>query len=169
MARPVVFGFDMADARYMYIFALVCLVLVFLGARVLVRSQFGQALIGLRENETRLVALGYSAQPIKLIAFIISGMVAGLSGSLYAAFNGFVSPDSLSWGISGMLLLAVVLGGKGTLIGPIVGTAIFLLMKNFVSSQTEHWLLIVGSAFIACVMFFPQGVFGLTRRWRKSP
>jgi branched-chain amino acid transport system permease protein len=75
----------------------------------------------------------------------------------------------LSWGISGMLLLMVVLGGRGTLVGPIIGAAIFLLMKNFVSSHTDHWLLIVGGAFIVCVMFFPEGIYGLRRRWVKSP
>jgi branched-chain amino acid transport system permease protein len=78
-----------------------------------------------------------------------------------------VSPDALSWGISGMLLLMVVLGGKGTLVGSIIGSAIFLLVKNFVSSHTEHWQLIVGGTFVICVMFFPEGIYGL-RRWSRS-
>jgi len=169
LSRLSVFGIDTSSAPAMYLFALVCLVVVFLVTRMIVRSQFGHALVGTRDNETRMQALGYATGPIKLIAFIVSGTVAGFSGAIYASYNGFVSPDVLSWGISGMLLLMVVLGGRGTLVGPIIGAAIFLLMKNFVSSHTDHWLLIVGGAFIVCVMFFPEGIYGLRRRWVKSP
>lgn len=167
LMRPTLFGFDLSNATVMYVFALACLVLAFLLSRMVVKSQFGRALVGMRESEVRIAALGYAPAPMKLIIFVIAGTIGGLSGAIYALFNGFVSPDSLSWGVSGMLLLMVVLGGKGTLVGPIIGAAIFLLMKNFVSSHTEHWLLIVGGAFIVCVMFFPEGVYGLTQRWRK--
>jgi branched-chain amino acid transport system permease protein len=168
LSRLNVFGFDTSNSSAMYLFALACMVLVFLVTRMIVHSQFGHALVGARENETRMQALGYATGLIKLIAFTISGTVAGFSGAIYATYNGFVSPDALSWGISGMLLLMVVLGGRGTLVGPIIGAAIFLLMKNFVSSHTEHWLLIVGGAFIVCVMFFPAGIYGLRRRWMKT-
>jgi branched-chain amino acid transport system permease protein len=108
--------------------------------------------------------MGYPTRALKLAAFIIAGTFAGVSGALYAIFNGFVSPDVLSWGMSGMFLLMVVLGGAGSFLGPAIGAAVFLLMKHFVSSQTDHWLLIVGIVFVACVMFFRGGIYGLIGR-----
>jgi branched-chain amino acid transport system permease protein len=167
LPRPEIFGISAADQRVMYLLTLGCLVLAFFALRVLIGSQFGHALVGSRENEMRMSALGYDVRKLRLLTFTISGTVAGFGGGIYAFFNGFVSPDALSWGISGMLLLMVVLGGKGTLVGSIIGSAIFLLVKNFVSSHTEHWQLIVGGTFVICVMFFPEGIYGL-RRWSRS-
>lgn len=164
LPRPELFGLSLSDPRVMYGVAFAALTLVFVAARFVIGSQFGHALVGLCENDARMRALGYPTQRLKLIAFILSGMFAGVGGSLYALYNGFVSPDALSWGMSGTLLLMVVLGGAGTLAGPVVGAAVFLLMKNFVSSHTEHWLLIVGVVFVGCVMFFPKGFWGVARR-----
>ena len=101
-----------------------------------------------------------------------AGAFAGLAGGLYAIFNGFISSDALYWTASGDILIMAMLGGAGTLIGPVIGTGIFLLMKNVVSSYSEHWLSIIGITFICCVMFFPGGVWGAVQelRWaRPSP
>jgi branched-chain amino acid transport system permease protein len=164
LLRPSLFGFDLSEPIAMYIFALAALALVLLFCRMVFDSQFGHALVGVRESEQRMSAIGYNTRRIRLVAFILSGTLAGLGGGLYAFYNGFVSPDALSFGTSGMILLMVVLGGKGTIVGPLVGACIFLLMKNFVSTQTTHWLLIVGAIFVACVMFCPEGLYGLVRR-----
>jgi len=113
-----------------------------------------------------MLAIGYPAGTFKLLAFTIAGTVAGLAGGLYAILNGFISPDALHWSASGDALIMVILGGIGTLIGPVLGTGIFLLMKNLVSSYNEHWMLIIGAIFITCVLFFPGGIWGSLRHVR---
>lgn len=162
--RPSIFGISTDDPKPLYWLMLALLLASMAVMRVLVRSQFGRALVGVRENELRMAALGVRTRQVKLLAFIVGGALAGVSGGAYAFYNSFVSPESLSFATSGMLLLMVVLGGKGTIVGPLIGAAFFLLMKNTVSSHTEHWMLIVGGIFIACVLFFPDGIYGLVRR-----
>ena len=168
LPRPAFFGLSLGDPTVMYFACLVAFVACLWLLRRIIASQFGHALIGLRENELRMRALGYATSRLKLLAFVTAGMFAGLSGGLYALYNGFVSPDALSFGLSGTFLLMVVLGGVGSLLGPAIGAAIFLLMRQFVSSHTEHWLLIVGVVFIGCVMFFRDGVYGLVTHWRRN-
>jgi len=165
LKRPDVMGWPLADPMPMYYVALASFIIVFLALRRLIASQLGHSFVGIRENEVRMRAMGYSTSGLKLISFTIAGAVAGVGGSLYALFSGYVSPDIISWGTSGSLLLMTVLGGTGTLIGPAMGAAVFLLTRNVVSSHTEHWLLIVGLVFIACVMFFRQGVYGAAVEW----
>ena len=164
LAKPEFFKLSLGDPLTMYLFTLGVFTAAFVAMRRVVASRFGHALVGMRENETRMRAMGYPTQRIRWLAFVVAGFFAGVSGALYAFFNGFISPDALSWGMSGMLLLMVVFGGAGTLVGPAIGAAGFLLMKNFVSSHTQHWLLVVGVIFVACVMFFRQGVWGMLRR-----
>ena len=164
LMRPSVGPWDLASPQAMYLLAAALLLAAYLALRIVVGSQFGHALVGARENDLRMRALGYRTQALRLVAFILSGAVAGLGGALYAFYNGFVSPELLSWGTSGMLLLMVALGGKGTLLGPMLGALVYLLMQNVVSSQTEHWMLIVGIIFVACVLFFPDGLFGILQR-----
>ena len=168
MARPSLLGLPLADSRTMYFVGLVAFVLSLMALRRVINSPFGHALVGLRENEARMRALGYPASRVKLAAFVIAGVFAGLGGGLYAIYNGFVSPDALTFGLSGTFLLMVVLGGAGSLMGPAIGAGIFLLMKQFVSAHTDHWLLIVGLIFIACVMFFRGGVHGHIERLRTG-
>jgi branched-chain amino acid transport system permease protein len=169
LARPHLFGLDLSNSTIMYAVAGVFLLAVWLFFTMLVRSPYGHVLIGLRESTMRMTALGYAERPVKLVALMISGAIAGLGGSLYAFYNGFVSPDTFSWGMSGTFLLMVILGGRASLIGPVIGAAIFLTMKNLVSSHTDHWLLIVGCVFVGCVMFFPDGVYGLLKRREGRP
>jgi branched-chain amino acid transport system permease protein len=168
LPRPTFFGLSLADSRVMYFACLACFLLSLYLLRRIIGSQFGHAIVGLRENETRMRALGFATTRLKLVAFTVAGAFAGLSGALYAMFNGFVSPDALSFGLSGTFLLMVVLGGAGSLLGPAIGAAVFLLMKHFVSSHTEHWLLVVGVVFVCCVMFFRGGIYGLIQRIRPG-
>ncbi len=102
------------------------------------------------------------------MAFTIAGGLAGFAGGLYAIFNSFISPDAVYWTASGDILIMTILGGAGTLIGPAIGAGVFLLMKNVVSSYSDHWLLIIGVVFIACVLFFPGGIWGTLRGLRPG-
>jgi branched-chain amino acid transport system permease protein len=169
--RPSFLGFDLSNSLAMYMMALAFFVLVYWGLRRLLNAPLGHAFIGVRENETRMQAIGYSTRTYKLLSFTIAGAIAGLAGGLYAIFNGFISSDALYWTASGDILIMTMLGGAGTLIGPALGAAAFLLMKNVVSSYSEHWLAIIGATFICCVMFFPGGLWGFLhrRRWAPAP
>jgi len=155
----------------MYFMTLTFFVLAYWGLRRLLNAPLGHAFIGIRENETRMQTIGYSTRTYKLLSFTIAGAIAGLAGGLYAIFNGFISSDALYWTASGDILIMTMLGGAGTLIGPALGAAVFLLMKNVVSSYSEHWLAIIGTTFICCVMFFPGGLLGFLqrRRWAGAP
>ena len=162
--KPSFFGFDLSNSLVMYFMALSFFVLAYWGLRRLLNAPLGHAFVGIRENEQRMVAIGYPTRAYKLISFTIAGAIAGLAGGLYAIFNGFISADAVYWTASGDILIMTMLGGAGTLIGPAMGAAIVLLMKNVVSSYSEHWLAIIGVTFICCVMFFPGGLWGALQK-----
>jgi branched-chain amino acid transport system permease protein len=166
--KPSFFGFDLSNSLVMYFMALSFFALAYWGLRRLLNAPLGHAFVGIRENEQRMAAIGYPTRAYKLISFTIAGAFAGLAGGLYAIFNGFISADAVYWTASGDILIMTMLGGAGTLIGPAVGAALVLLMKNVVSSYSEHWLAIIGVTFICCVMFFPGGLWGALRtlQWR---
>ena len=168
--QPSFFGFSLSKSLPMYFMALSFFAVAYWGLRRLLNSPLGHAFVGIRENEQRMSAIGYPTRAYKLIAFTIAGAVAGVAGGLYAIFNGFISSDAVYWTASGDILIMTMLGGAGTLIGPAIGTAVFLLMKNVASSYSEHWLSIIGVTFICCVMFFPGGLWGSLQhmRWRKA-
>ena len=143
---------------------------VALGALLLVRivnSPFGHALRGIRESETRMLALGYNVWRYKLTAFVLAGTFAGLAGCLYVYFNRFVSPDYAHVTRSAEVLLMVILGGAGTLIGPAIGAALIVLLQNVVSGYTERWLIVIGTIYILVALFAPDGLIGLIRRLRR--
>jgi branched-chain amino acid transport system permease protein len=168
--QPGFFGFSLSKSLPMYFMTLAFFVLAYCGLRRLLNAPLGHAFVGIRENEPRMAAIGYPTRAYKLIAFTIAGAIAGLAGGLYAIFNGFISSDAVYWTSSGDILIMTMLGGAGTLIGPALGAAAFLLMKNVVSSYSEHWLSIIGATFICCVMFFPGGLWGTLQslRWRRA-
>ena len=168
--KPSFFGFDLSHSLVMYFMALSFFAAVYWGLRRLLNAPLGHAFIGIRENEERMAAIGYLTRAYKLLSFTIAGAIAGLAGGLYAIFNGFISSDAVYWTASGDILIMTMLGGAGTLIGPAVGAAAFLLMKNVVSSYGEHWLAVIGITFICCVMFFPGGIWraGQLGLWRAQ-
>lgn len=159
--RPSFFGWSLDDRATLYWLIAAGFALTWWGLRRLIRSPLGSAMIGVRENEQRMRAIGYPVQRIKLASFTIAGAVAGFGGGLYAFFNAFVSSDILHWVLSGDAVLMVILGGAGTITGPAIGAGIFLMLKHVISSHTEFWMFWVGAIFIACVMFLRQGVWGL--------
>lgn len=160
--QPDLFGWSLGtDAMARYIVIVIGFLAVLLFLWCLVRSPLGSIFIGIRDNEQRMRAIGYPVQRFKLIAFTIAGGLAGIGGALYALFNAYVSTDILHWHLSGDAMIMVILGGSGTVFGSAVGAALFLLLKNFISSYNEYWAFWVGIIFIFCVMFLREGVWGL--------
>jgi branched-chain amino acid transport system permease protein len=167
--RPTIPGVDFGGAVPFYYLVLLVVGAAALVLRRIVASPFGAALIGVRENEPRMRAMGFDTFRLKLAAFVLAGAAAALSGVLYAYYNGFVSPDELYWTRSGEVLVMVLLGGAGTLIGPAVGAGVVLILQNLVSSVTERWTMILGAAFILVVLVAPKGLAGLLSwRWARS-
>jgi branched-chain amino acid transport system permease protein len=161
--RPTLFGLSLDNRAVQFYVVAVGFVLVLVFLRRLIASPLGSIFIGIRENEQRMRAAGYPVQRFKLVAFALAGALAGVGGGLYALQNAYVSSDILHWSLSGDAIIMVILGGTGTIVGPAIGAAVFLLLKNVVSSHTEYWLLWVGVIFILCVMFLPQGIWGWLR------
>jgi len=157
-----------------YYMTLACLVATFAFLAVVLRSRFGHALAGIRANEARMRAAGYSTYPYKLAAFVLAGALAGVAGFLYAVKDGFVNPEILSWHQSGAVLLMIILGGVGRLRGAVLGAFAFALMKELFQSEAifgplaRHWQLLLGLAIIGCVALMPEGLIGLPAQLRRA-
>ena len=130
----------------------------------IVRSRFGRVLRGAKENEQRMRAVGHNPYVFRLAAYVIAGAIAGLSGALLANQAEFVSPAYMSWQRSGELIIMVVLGGMGTLFGPLLGAAAFLLTEEVLSHVTQHWKVIFGPLLVLVVLFTRSGLAGLFGR-----
>ncbi len=153
-----------------YIVFGVLLGVVFFVDRI-VESRFGMVLQGCRQNERRLEAVGFSTFRYKLVAFVIAGLIAGVAGVLLAASQQFVSPADLAWSRSGELVMMIVLGGVGTLFGPVFGSAFYVVLELVLGSWTTHWQIIFGPVFIFFVLFVRGGIAGLFDGpfWRRGP
>jgi branched-chain amino acid transport system permease protein len=163
------FGLVVLQGKVGYFYlVLFCLVGSYLLCRTLVRSPFGAVLAGIRENDTKMRALGYNTRAYKWAVVVVAYGFGSLAGALYAPFAGFVAPELLFWLVSGRVLIMVVVGGAGTLIGPIVGGALFLMLEHELSETTELWPLIFGSIFIAFVMLAPEGIWGLLTKYAQQ-
>ena len=158
--------FRLADARQFYYVVLVLMAATYLLLRVILRAPFGHALQGIRVNEHRMRALGFPTFRYKLAAFVIAGGIAGLAGYLHAAQFGFVNPDLFGWRQSGLVLMMVILGGMATLYGPILGAFALVLLQEFLSGETRHWLLPMGLFIILAVLLLPQGLSGAAAQLR---
>jgi branched-chain amino acid transport system permease protein len=165
-------GIDLVNLRNrteFYYFSLLCLTASYLFCRMILRSPFGRVIAAIRINEPRTRALGYPTQRYKLASFVVAGMLAGLAGYLACAQFGFVNPALLSWRESGQALVIVILGGMGTLYGPVIGSFVLILLEDYLSSLTEHWLLVIGFFVIGVVLFLPDGIASLITRSRRRP
>jgi len=151
-------SYSLTGGSSFYYVALFCFLLVACAIYRLIRSPFGQAVIGIRENESRMGALGYNVWLYKFITFIISGTISGFAGVLWAYYTGFVSPADASFSRSTEAVLMVILGGSGTYLGPLVGTTIIIIIKNIVSIYTQRWNFILGLAYILIILFAEKGV-----------
>jgi branched-chain amino acid transport system permease protein len=169
--HPGPLGIDWFQSKLGYYYlVLVCLLGSYLLCRAIVRSPFGAVLAGIRENEPKTIALGYNTRAYKITTVVLAYGFGGLAGALYAAFAGFASPELFFWLTSGRVLIMVIVGGAGTLIGPILGGVSFVFLEHQLSQVTDLWPLIFGTIFMAFVMFAPQGIWGiLTSRFRSKP
>jgi branched-chain amino acid transport system permease protein len=146
-------------------FVLAVVTASYLVLRRITQSPFGMVLQSIRENEARTRAIGYPTERYKIVAVMLSGLFAGLAGVLYAVQNQFAAPDFVFFVVSGEVVIYNVIGGIGTLVGPIVGAAFFLLLREaFSRFFTEYYLIPLGVIFIAMVIFMPQGLLGFLRR-----
>ncbi|RAU21492.1 branched-chain amino acid ABC transporter permease [Paramagnetospirillum kuznetsovii] len=171
--KPTVeaFGITVLDLEQKLTFfyvALGVLVGVYALLRMLLASPFGRVLGAIGVNEYRVQGLGFNPMVYKLVAFTIAGTLAGLGGFLAATQYGFVSPAMLGWHQSGHVLVMVILGGMGTLFGPVLGAFILELAHFAFESMTDHWLLPMGAMVIAIVLLLPKGVAGLLLQWSKG-
>ena len=172
-AKPGVGGvLDLNQPLQLYFFTWVVLAGVFAMLALLLRSRFGRALAGIRVNEQRMRATGFSTYPYKLAAFTISGAIAGVAGFLFAVKDGFVNPELMSWHLSGAVLIMIILGGLGHLRGALIGAFAFALLQEFFKSEAvfgnfaRHWTLGLGITIILSVALLPRGLVGVPGQWR---
>ncbi|HYL25715.1 MAG TPA: branched-chain amino acid ABC transporter permease [Burkholderiales bacterium] len=168
LARPAPFGLNLNEAMPFYYFVLVIGIgAIWMMARF-VSSPFGATLRGTRDQPRRMSALGYDVWLIRWVTFVYAGFWGGVSGLLFVYYHKYIHPVSFSLANSAEGLLAVIAGGSGTLAGPLVGAAIVLLLKNWVSAYIERWNMLLGFVFVLIVVFMPEGVVpGVRRLWRR--
>ena len=166
--QPLNFGFAtidiLHDTRAFYFFVLAIFAVATGVMALLLRSPFGRTLIAIRENERRARFLGIPVDQHIWISWMISCCFVSLAGALYALLNNFVDPRALYWTQSGDFVIMAVLGGMRSFWGPLIGAAIFVVLEDFLSSQTQNWMSFVGLFFVLVVLFFPRGVLGIIRR-----
>lgn len=156
-----------------YYLVWVYLVLAYAVCRVLVTSHFGRVLVAIRENEDRARFLGYNVQRYKMAVCMISALLTGLAGAIYPIRASFATPDLMLWTESGEFIISVMIGGLGTLVGPILGGVFFTLLRDKVSSYVDWYFIVIGVVLVVIVLFLPRGLLGLRRvfrfrRWRAT-
>jgi branched-chain amino acid transport system permease protein len=155
---------NLGNRTQFYYLCLACLFAVLILIWRIVNSRFGLVVQGLRSNEQRMQAIGFPAKRYQLVCFVISGMMCGLAGALLANNTDFISPAVMYWTRSGDLMVMVILGGMGTLFGPVMGAVVFLLLEEFLSQITEYWALIMGPLLLLIVLFGRGGIMGALGR-----
>jgi len=146
-----------------YYLVLVYLLFAWIVCRVVVASHFGRVLVAIRENEDRARFLGYNVQRYKMGACMISALLTGIGGAIYPIRSAFATPDLMVWTESGEFIISVMIGGLGTLVGPIIGGAFFTLLRDKVSSVVDWYFLVIGAVLVFIVLFMPRGLLGLRR------
>lgn len=159
--RNTIPGLDLRDSTTYYYFCVAVMVVWIYLCRRIVNSRFGLALRALKQNERRSVSLGFSPTGYRLTAFVISAAGTGLAGVLWANYALFVSPDMAAWAKSGELMAMVILGGIGTIFGPVLGATVFLGLEQILTGLTEHWMLFLGPILVLVVLFGKRGLYGL--------
>jgi branched-chain amino acid transport system permease protein len=165
LTRPAPFGISLDKPAAFYYFALAVAILALWLMAKFVASPFGTALRGTRDEPRRMAALGHNVWLVRWITFVYSGFWGAVAGLLFVYYHKYVHPTTLSLTASAEALLGVIAGGAGTLAGPIVGAAIVLILKNYVSAYLERWNMLLGLVFVLIVIFMPDGVVPGVRRW----
>lgn len=166
---PDVFGLSLQDPVVFFYFTFTifmgCMGLLFL----LVKSPFGKTLVGIRESEARMKMLGYNTWLHKYLAFVISGTLAGIAGTLWAMLNRFIAPTDVELVTSVEALLMVALGGPATLVGPVIGAGVIMFLRYWVSTYIERWYMFLGITYIITILYAREGIVGLVERlWTRK-
>ena len=165
--RPMPFGLSLASAPAFYWASLVMFVAAFASVAVFAVSPFGAAVRGARDQARRMTALGFNVWLTRFIAFLFSGLWTGVAGLLYLYYNQFISPQTVALSASAEALLMVIAGGTATLLGPVVGAALVIVIKDIASAYVERWNFMLGAIFVLIVVFMPEGLVpGSQRLWR---
>jgi branched-chain amino acid transport system permease protein len=168
-SRPRPLGIDLSSPGAFYLFTLLVFALAYLFVSVFVRSTFGAGLQGVRDQPRRMQALGWDVWSIRFVTFVVAGFWAAVAGVLYADYNQFVSPHVLALTNSAEVLLMVIAGGAGTVLGPVVGAAVVVLLKNVVSAYITRWVMLLGLVFVLIVLYMPEGLVpGIERLRRRT-
>ena len=167
--RPSPLGLSLTSPASFYWATLVVFVIAVVSMAVFVASPFGASVRGTRDQPRRMNALGYHVWMIRFLAFLFSGFWSGVAGLLYLYYNQFVSPQAVALTASAEALLMVIAGGTATLLGPIAGAALVVIVKNVASAYIERWNFVLGAIFVVIVVFMPEGLVpGTVRRWRRT-
>ena len=159
---------DLANVAHFYYLTLILLFLVLIVIRRIIYSPFGRVLAGIRVNEHRTKAIGYNTYKFKLVCFVIASMIAAVGGFLAAVQYGVVNPEMVGWHVSGHALMMVILGGKGTILGPILGTTTLMLVEEGFQMLTKYWQLLTGVVIVLVALFLPKGLVEL-KLFKKAP
>jgi branched-chain amino acid transport system permease protein len=165
LTRPAPFGINLDDSSAFYYFTLIVTAFSIWMIARFVSSPFGAALRGTRDQPRRMSALGHNVWLVRWITFVYAGFWGAVSGLLFVYYNKYIHPSSLSLTTSAEAILSVIAGGSGTLGGPIIGAAIVVLLKNYVSAYIERWNMLLGFVFVVIVVFMPDGIVPGVRRW----
>jgi len=166
LSRPRPLGFDLTSANSFYLFALAVFACAFVLIALFVRSPLGAGVRGARDQPRRMQALGFHVWRIRFFTFVFAGFWAAVAGVLYVDYNQFISPHVLSLTNSAEVLLMVIAGGAGTLLGPLAGAAVVVIVKNVASAYVARWVMLLGAVFVFIVIFVPEGLVPGLRRLR---
>lgn len=169
---------DIYESLRLYFLIWAALALVSLGLMFIIRSRFGVTLRAIKSNESRIESMGLVPLHFKIVSYVISAMICGVSGALFASWQEYVSPDIMHWTRSGELMIIIILGGLGTLAGPLLGAIVFLLLEEFLPlllgavapNYAENWMILFGPLLIMVVLFGRGGLLGLvTQNFGRKP
>jgi len=170
--QPLDLGFTQIDIlgndKAFYYLVLFCFAVSAGAMALILKSPFGRTLLAIRENERRARFLGIPVERHIWLSFVISCLFVSLAGTLYALLNNFTDPRALRWDQSGNFVIMAVLGGMRSFWGPLMGAIIFVVLQDYISSQTQNWMSFIGIFFMAVVLFFPRGVLGIFKRKRAA-
>jgi branched-chain amino acid transport system permease protein len=152
---------NLGDAVTFFVITFIFMGSIYFALKYFLYTPLGRIWAGVRSNESRLPYLGYNSAAPKRIAFILAAMVAGVSGALYPMLRGFVSPELMYFSVSGNAVITVVLGGVGTLIGPLFGSSLLMILKSVIGTLTLHHHIVIGLIFVVLVIFAPKGIVGM--------
>ena len=164
-------GFELSllNLTFQYYFILAIVAACFLLFHIIFKSPLGHAIVAVRENEDRAKLIGFSVYKLRYIAFVIAGFFAGMAGVLFALFSRYATAHNFFWTVSGEGVMWTIVGGTGTLFGPVLGTALLIIVREELSVYWESYLIIVGAFIILIVIFAPQGLMGLLNKWLGRP